>query len=133
MAAEISLHVQGLAELNRALRRVDAEHPKLMRKIHKEVAEPVAAEARRRIKSRSGRLASTVRPLAGQNKATIAVGYNRKALIYAPINHFGGYPGAYAGNPFLYDAARAMQTKTVDTYARLLDRFLDDVFAGIGP
>lgn len=126
-----TVKVDGLRELLAALRKVEAGHPKVMASIHKDAAQIVVDDARPRIRSRSGRLASTLRTQAGQRYGRAVAGYNRAALIYAPINHFGGYPGDYQGNPFLYDAADAQQSNVVDVYVMQVDDFLDAVFASL--
>lgn len=124
--AEATVKVEGLRELTANLRRVNRELPKGLTKIHKAIAAPVADKARSKVRSRTGRLASTVRPLATQRVARIAVG--RASMVYAPINHYGGYPGDYPGNPFLTDALQESQYQIVRDYDRLFGDYIDAVW-----
>ena len=132
---QAAVQVEGLRELNRSLRKVQEDYPKEMRQIHLAIAEPIAEDARRRVRSRSGRLARTVRPQAGQRYARVAAGRagldRRTGYNYVGVNHFGGYPGAYAGNPFLLDAIDAHLERTLDTYKKMTDAFLDRVWESI--
>src|SRR5690606_2175225 len=129
------VRVEGLAELNRSLRRVSSEFPKEMRDINKTVAAPIAEDARRRVRSRSGRLARTAKAQGGQRYARVAAGRKgldpRTGYSYAGVIHCGGYPGSYRGNPFLTDAMDAKREKAVDEYLRLTDQFLDRVWESI--
>lgn len=124
--AAATVKVEGLKELTANLRRVNRELPKGMTAIHKAIAAPVAEKARGKVRSRTGRLAGTVRPLASQRVARVAVG--RANMVYAPINHYGGYPGDYAGNPFLTDALNESQGQIVRDYDRLVGVFIDKVW-----
>lgn len=130
-----TIKVEGLSELNSSLRRVQSDYPKEMRAIHLEIAQPIAADAKSRVRSRSGRLAGTVRPLAGQRYARVKAG--RKGLDrktgydYSRINHFGGYPGGYEGNQFLYDALDAGAEDALNTYLLRTEKFLDRVWSSI--
>src|SRR5690606_20749364 len=105
MAEGAGIRVEGIAQLVRSLRRVSERFPKELRRIHKELAEPIADKAKARVRARSGRLAASIRPQAGQRYARVAAGRRgldrRTGYNYAAINHYGGYPGGYSGNPFL--------------------------------
>lgn len=130
-----AIQVEGLAELNRSLRKVQTDYPKEMRNIHLAIAKPVAEDAQRRVRSRSGRLARTIRPSAGQRYARVTAGRKgldrRTGYDYARINHYGGYPGSYGGNPFLTDARDAYLERSLDTYVKMTDAFLDRVWTSI--
>lgn len=124
--AETGFKVEGLRELNTNLRKINRELPKGVTQIHKQIAQPVAEVARAKVKSRSGRLAGTVRALATQRAASIAAG--RGTMVYAPINHYGGYPGDYEGNPFLEDAITEQEYKMVSDYQRMMGEFIERVW-----
>lgn len=124
-----AVKIEGLSELSRALRRVSSDYGDEQREIHRRIAEPIAADARSRVRSRSGRLAASIRPLAGKRYARVAAGRNSSTLPYGAINHWGGYPGEYEGNEFLLDALDARREIVADDYTRETDAFLDRVWA----
>ncbi len=64
--------------------------------VFKRAAEKVAGKARSRIRSRSGRLAGSLRPFGTQRAAGVRMG--RKTVPYAGPYEFGGYP---KGRPFI--------------------------------
>lgn len=126
----LEVKVEGARELRSALRRADSTLPKEMAVIHKAIAEPVARDAARRVRSKSGRLARDVRALGTQKVARVAAG--RASIPYAGPNHFG-WPvgstmrGTYAGNPFLTDAIWANRAASIQRYETMLADFLDEV------
>lgn len=123
MAARIE--VTGLRELNRNLRAVDRELPKETARIHRAVVEPVAERAAARVRSRSGRLAASVRGYGTQRAAQIGAGARLK---YAGVNHYG-WPGHnIEGNPFLTDALTESRLQVVADYERMLGVFIERVW-----
>lgn len=95
MGGEV-VRIDGLRELSRALKAVEDGMQKEVAGVFKRAAEKVASRARSRIRSRSGRLAGSLRPFGTQRKAGVRMG--RKAVPYAGPYEFGGYP---AGRPFV--------------------------------
>jgi phage gpG-like protein len=123
-----NVSVEGLDLVIRNLRNMDRQLPRELSKIHKEVAEPVADRAKRNVNSRTGRLARSIRPGGSQKAATVTAGATLRPYNYARINHWGGYPGAYPGNPFLTDALHAEQQRTIKRYDRALYAFVEKVW-----
>jgi hypothetical protein len=121
---QATVKVDGLALLNRNLRRLNADYPRRVKDIHQRIAEPVADLASRKVRSRSGRLAGSIRAVGTQRVARAQTG----RLIYAPINHYGGYPGAYGGNPFLTDALEERHLSVVSIYTRELGALIEEVW-----
>lgn len=121
---ETGVKVAGLNLLVRNLRKVSSDYPKEMKEIHLKVAEPVASRARSKVRSRSGKLAGSIRAKGTQRVARIQTGN----LIYAPINHYGGYPGDYAGNQFLSDALAESTSQIASDYERLTGAFIERVW-----
>ena len=118
MADPVGIQVTGLREVRRGLRTLSADLPKELTRIHRAAADAVANHARRRTPRRSGRLAGTVKPQAGQSYARVAAG--RKAVPYAGPIHFGWPARNIAPQPFLTD--------TIHEYApRILDGYLKDL------
>jgi len=120
--------VEGLDLVRRNLRNVDKALPRGLSRIHKEVAGPVADQARRNVRSRTGRLARSIQPGGTQRAATVTAGARLRPYNYARINHYGGYPGRYGGNPFLTQALAVEKTETVRLYDRLLFDFVEKVW-----
>ena len=118
MAADSGIRVQGLDEIRRGLRRLNSELPKELTRIHKKAANVVADAARARAPRRSGRLAGSIKPQAGQRYARVAAG--RKAVPYAGPIHFGWPRRNIAPQPFLTDSVEAHAPKILDGYLREL-------------
>jgi hypothetical protein len=118
------IKVTGLGLLQKNLRSVSKELPKGLTQVHRTVAEPVADRARRNVRSRSGRLAGTVRAQGTQRMARVSAG---QRLPYAGVNHWG-WPGRFEGNPFLTDAITEMQDSTFRLYETELNRWLEGLW-----
>jgi hypothetical protein len=125
------VHVVGLRELISGLRQASKEYPRQMKVIHQKVAEPVVRDAKSRVRSRSNRLASSIRSAPTQRAARLRAGRAgldpRTGYDYSRINHYGGYPGAYRGNPFFTDAITANQERIIKIYLDETERFIDRV------
>lgn len=88
VSIETNVRIEGLRETRNALKRVDNELPKALRKRLKErVAEPVAAAMKRNVPKRSGKWASQIR--AGSTQTGAYVQWNRN-LAYPGWVEFGG-------------------------------------------
>ena len=120
------VRVEGLNELARNLKRYNAELPKGMREVHRELATPVAADARSGAPVRSGALAASVRAGASPRAAIVSAGAR---LAYAPVIHWGGYPGDYAGNPWMSRIVESQAGDIASDYEQAMDRFLESVWA----
>ena len=129
MAADKSAAVQieGLKPLARNLKKVSADLPKEMRQINLRIAQPLAEQARARAPRRSGSMANSIRANATPTTASVSMG-SRLSYPYAPIVHYGGYPGAYAGQPFLTDVLTAAHPRIEEEYGREMERFIDSVW-----
>jgi hypothetical protein len=128
MVAATRIDVEGLDLVRRNLRNIDKALPRGLSKIHKEVARPVAEEGQRNVRSRTGRLARSVQPGGTQRAATVTAGARLRPYNYARINHYGGYPGNYRGNPFLTKALTEETPETIRLYDRLLYDFVETVW-----
>jgi hypothetical protein len=91
-----TIRIEGLRELSRALKAVQAGTQKEIAQVFKSAAEKVATTARSRINSRSGKLADSIRPYGTQRAAGVRMG--KQSVPYAGPYEFGGYP---AGRPFI--------------------------------
>lgn len=121
MAEPFTVHITGLRETVRALRRVDRELPKMLRKEANAAAEGIVRDARRRYAlrytSRSGRTVNRIRARSTQTKARVVFGGAR--YPWAPGQEFGSNrvrqfspwsgparSGSGSQGHFLYPAAR---------------------------
>lgn len=128
----MGVKIEGLSELRSKLRRLDKDLPKALTSLHKKVAEPVAAVARRRAPKRSNRLASSVRAGGSQKAAMIRAGTNVAKHRYAGVIHYGWPRRNIEPQPFLTDAMQATQKQTIRTYDKELGRFLDGIWDSNG-
>lgn len=87
--------VDGLRDLNRALKAADDEAVKAMKAVLKEIAEGVASDARSRVPRRTGKAAASYKPRGGVKGAAVAFGGARAP--YAPWLDFGGAVGRKRG------------------------------------
>lgn len=84
----VKLKVEGMWEFRKALRSVDKELPRQLRKGFNEVAELVADEAASRVPVRSGALRDSIRPRSTQSEGRVVMG--RSTVPYAGWIDFGG-------------------------------------------
>jgi phage gpG-like protein len=80
-----AVHVEGLRELQRDLKRLEPEVAKLLRSDIKAVAGRVALEARATAVKRTGRYAGSIRPYVTLRGASVG-----SRLPQAGVLHFGG-------------------------------------------
>jgi hypothetical protein len=90
------IEVSGLAQLNKALRRVDADAPKALRLALNGVADDLVKETRPLFPTVTGRAAGTLKAKSTRTSARVSVG--SKAARYVPWLIFGG-EGRVAGRP----------------------------------
>jgi hypothetical protein len=83
--------VQGMKELQRALKDLDGQSQKEIRVALNTVAETVAQGAARRVPRRTGRARATLRAMSSQTETRISAG-GRKAEYYGWLD-FGGRVG----------------------------------------
>ena len=91
MAIIDPIKIDGLRELQRNLRTLDAELPKALRLAHNEAAGLVVDWAQSRVTVRSGRARRSVRATSSQREAKVTGGGAR--IPYYPWLDFGGRDG----------------------------------------
>jgi hypothetical protein len=91
-----SVQVTGLKEFVKAIKQVDPEHAKELRKLLNRAADVIVREARPRVPQVSGRASSTVKPQSTQKMARVVGGGNR-APYYGWLD-FGGWGGTKKQN-----------------------------------
>lgn len=122
---DAQIKIEGADVLRRNLRKVGQDLPKGMKLIHQEIAGPVAADAKRRARRRSGRMAGTIRPRSTTTMARVEAG---RGIEYAGVQHWG-WPGhSISPNPFLTEAIAERQHATLELYERKLGEWIDQVW-----
>jgi HK97 gp10 family phage protein len=122
----VTVRVEGLRELNRALRAVPKEYRAEQKAIHRKAAEPVARSARPNAPVLTRQLADSIRALGSQRAGTVAAGGAR--IRYARPIHWGWPARNIAPQTFLTDALAAKEETVVDIYFRETDRLIDRVW-----
>lgn len=85
------ISVQGLADVNRGLRRVDTEAPKRLRLALNDAASMLVDKTRPEMPSRSGRARASLKARSTRTSARVALGGARAR--YVPWLDFGGRTG----------------------------------------
>jgi phage gpG-like protein len=117
VARDPAVHVEGLREFRRDLRKLEPETAKEFRKDLKAAGEKVAAEARGRAVKRSGAYARSIRPYVSAKGVSVG-----SRLPYAGVLHYGGTIRP-RGVPITF-RARPVISEAVD---RMTDRIVDDL------
>lgn len=120
-----AVHVQGLRELRRDLKRLAPEVDKELRKELRDVARPIIQTAQALTPRRTGALAASLRPSVTQKAVAI-----RSRLPYANVIHWGGRTGPQRttriqANPFLSRAIEQHADQVVDAMGDAVDRAAD--------
>jgi hypothetical protein len=93
---EEAIRVKGLAELSRALRRVDKEAPKGLRLVGNQAADLMIDQTRPTMPKRTGRAARSLRAQSTRTSARVTAG--GKIAPYYPWLDYGG-EGRIKGRP----------------------------------
>lgn len=129
------IEVQGLRELQRALRDVDAQLPKQLRVALNTASELVIDYARGRMPSRTGKARASLKARSSQRQARVALG--GRAAPYAPWLDFGGQgrrKGRPPARPFIREGRYVYRGLAVhrQDIQNTLERALVDVAKGAG-
>lgn len=85
------IKIKGLREFQAALKQMDGETQKQLRVVFNSVAETVAAGARRRVPTKTGKAKGSVKVASSQREAIVKAG--GKSVSYYPWLDFGGRVG----------------------------------------
>lgn len=121
--------VEGMKDLQRALKEMDGESQKEIRVALNAVAATVAQGAARRVPTRTGRARASIREMSSQRETRIVAG-GRRAPYYAWLD-FGGTIGRarsvkrryVVGGRYLYPTIAANR----DGLARAIQKQLEDL------
>ncbi len=139
------ISISGGRELRRALRKAEGDLDDL-KEAHLKVSQIVANAAKAAAPVKTGKLANSVRPNAGQRYARVSVGNNRKTktgVPYAGPIHWGWPTGSqklpkklrdFSGrtwfiteNPFVIDAAQRTEPVWTRVYLEAIDDIVDKI------
>lgn len=124
----VGIEVDGLIELQRALRQVEASLPRELRSANKAAAEIVAEEARRLVPVRTGRLRDSIKARADQRSASVKAGTAAR-VPYANAVHWGYRNRPQGGSnwparPFIYDALYARREDVAAAYQESVKKLM---------
>ena len=122
--------VEGLAEFNRGLRKLDSEAPKQLRIALNGAADLLITRARPKVPSRSGNARASMKAQSTRTSARVSVG-GRKAP-YFPWLSFGGagrLPGRPAKRPFIREGRDIYPT--LREISPEIERSLQDAIAQV--
>jgi hypothetical protein len=121
--------IEGLAEFNRNLRKLDNDLPKALRLAHNDAAQLIVDWARPRVPSKSGRAAGSVKAKSTRTESRVQGGSKR--VPYYPWLDFGGKVGPKRSvkRPFIKQGRYlyASLSANYDRFAELLTEKLIDV------
>ena len=121
MASRDVVRIDGLRELSQSLKAIEEGNQKQINAVMKSAADKVATKARGRINSRTGKLASTVKPYGTQRASGVRMG--RASVPYFGSYEFGGWP---KGRKFIREG-RALYP----TFRDSRDQVIRDISTGL--
>lgn len=120
--------IEGLKEVNAALRSMSKDTRDDMKATHKKAAAIVIAGAKRFVPVRTGRLAESIRDGSTQRMGRVRVG--SASVPYAGPIHFGWPARSIKPQPFIYDALDGRRDEVVKVYVQRIDSLTVKYFKG---
>ena len=111
--------IEGLAEVNKALRSMSKDTRDSMKATHKRAAAIVIQGAKRFVPVVSGKLATSIRDGSTQRMGRVRVG--AASVPYAGPIHFGWPARQIKPQPFIYDALDGRRREVAAVYAKRID------------
>lgn len=124
MAGQPALRVEGLARLQRTLKRAGEDVSEL-KELNRAAAAIVAPVARSTAPVRSGRMAASVRTGATMRAGIVRVG--SKGVPYAGPIHYGWPSRKIKPQPFLTDAAKATESRWFAVYRAGIEKIISRI------
>lgn len=134
----MTIRVEGLAELQRELRKIDSKLPRELRVANKDAAEVVARAARARAVAQGSTAAKTapsIKAAAEQRRSKVTLGGARYPFAWGAEFGGQGRPTTMQFRPhrgrdgyFLYPAIRSTRAEFMDVYERALDQLMRAAF-----
>ena len=116
------VRIEGLAEVQKELRKLGDDAKNDMKPAHLKAAEIVAAASRPKAPVRTGRLQSTIRAFARQRAGIVRAGI--KAVPYAGPIIFGWPERHIKPNPFIYEAADHRRAEIAAAYSERMAQII---------
>lgn len=114
--------IEGLREVQKALRDVSSDLANEMKATHKEAAEIVVEGAKRYAPVRTGALAASIRAAATRTGGRVRVG--AASVPYAGPVHFGWPARRIKPQPFVYEALDPRRDDIANLYAERISRII---------
>lgn len=114
--------IEGLREVQKALRDLSDDLKDAMKPTHKKAAEIVVDGAKRIAPVRTGRLAASIRAAAVRTGGRVRVGSS--AVPYAGPIHFGWPARRITPQPFVYEALDPRRAEVAAVYADRLNQLI---------
>jgi hypothetical protein len=126
MALAEPIKIEGFAEFNRNLRKINADLPKTLRLANNEAAELVVDWARPRVPKDSGKAAASIKVASTRTEVRVKGGGAR--VPYYPWLDFGGRVGPgrsvrrafYGGGRYLYPGLDANRGELLERHTQAL-------------
>lgn len=115
--------IEGLREVQKALRDISGDLANEMKPTHKAAAEIVVDGAKRYAPVRTGRLADSIRAAATRTGGRVRVG--SAAVPYAGPIHFGWPARRIKPQPFVYEALDPRRAEVANLYTERLLEIID--------
>jgi bacteriophage HK97-gp10 putative tail-component len=110
----VAVQVDGLAQLTRDLKKLEAAAVKKLRAVSKDAAQIVSDEAKSKAPVLTGRFRDKIKPGATQAGGYVAI----RGLVYAGPIHFGWPAHNIRPNPVLYEALDARRAEVIAKFER---------------
>lgn len=113
-----AVRIDGLADLRRDLKAIDAKLPRELNKTQREALKPIATRAAALAPKQSGVLAASIKPFATARSAGL-----RSRQPYSKVQHWGSgkvtasNPKGILGTRFIYSAMESQMDKLVQDIA----------------
>ena len=127
MAKEVGIRIEGMREFRGELRRADGNFPKELRLANKQaVADVAVPKVKANAPVLSGALRGSVRALASQTRAQVAVGKASVPYVF-PIN-FGWPSRGIKAQEFVYSSLAKASDELTEKYGDMIDRLMRRAF-----
>lgn len=126
-----AIRIDGLAQFQRNLKKLDSDLPKALRVALNEAAELVATGAKRHVPSRTGKAVASIRVASTQTAVRVREGGSRAP--YMPWLDFGGRVGRrkQTKRPFIGDGRYIYPTYFEERDSGRIQQVLTDALLGV--
>jgi HK97 gp10 family phage protein len=118
-----AVKIEGLREVNKALRDLSDDLKNSMKETHLAAAKTIVPEAMRLAPVRSGALARSLRATATRTGGRVRAGGS--TVPYAGPIHFGWPARRIKPQPFVYEALDPRRDEVIDVYVKRLNELIE--------